>query len=353
MRLLAKSTVIVLIVCATAAALALLALRPRRPLTHAILFALLFVDLFSCGSFYWRYTVTGEKLLEDRRRFLAPVFAAIRGRGMPPRESRVCSFLRAEEDMDDLGVVYERFGPFRSANGFGMMLSRDYAGMLETDIWGATAEPLYRNARVLSMLGVRYIIARPGESAFLLGVRAADGRALYREIMDNGAIALFENADALPPAWCVGAVRPVADFAEARRILWDPASGMDLRREALVEGGDMLRVGGGGEARVTAYNPERIAVECSSSGGTFLVLSERYFLGWRATIDGADTRIYRTNGILRGVTLPPGRHRVEFVYRPFSFTLGGCVSGATLLILAAACALSGAAGYRRKRCSGN
>ncbi len=327
------------LMCATSAALALLALRPRRPLTPAVLFALLFVDLFSCGSFYWRHPVTGEKLIENRRRFLAPALAAIRARGTSQQESRVCSFLRDEGDMDDLGVVYERFGPFRSANGFGMMLSRDYAGMLSTDIWGATAEPLYRNIRVLSMLGVRYIIARPGERAFLLGVKTPGGRAPYREILDNGAVAVFENADALPPAWCVWSVRPVKGFDEARRILWDPASGIDLRREALVEGGDTPHSGGTGEARVTARNPERIAVECSSPGGTFLVLSERYFPGWKAYLDGAETRVYRTNGIIRGLPVPPGRHRVEFVYRPFSFIVGACVSGATLLILAAVCLL--------------
>jgi hypothetical protein len=339
------------LMCGTSAALALLAFRPRRRATPLLLLALLFVDLLSCGSFYWRRDISGERMIESRRRFLAPALAAMRAGGEAPDRFRVCSFLRAEEDMDDLGTVYERFGPIRSVNGFGMMLSQDYAAMLATDIWGATADPLYRNGRVLSMLGVRYIIARPGDRAFLLGVRTPGGRAPYRELFNNGTVALFENADVLPPAWCAGSLRPVKDFAEALRILWDPASGIDLRREALVEGGDAPHGRGTGEARITARNPDRIAVECSSPDGTFLVLAERYFPGWKAYLDGAETRVYRTNGILRGVVLPPGRHRVEFVYRPFSFVLGACVSGAMLLILAAACTLSGAAGLRTKRCS--
>jgi len=337
----------------TAAVLMLLRFRTRGRPVLAILFALLFIDLFSCGSFYWRREKSGARMLDERRNFLAPVLRIMRARDGAPDSYRVCSFLRAEEDMDDLGIVHDRFGAFRSINGFGMMLSRDYAAMLHTDIWGATAEQLYRNNRVLSMLGVRYVIARSGERELLQGVRGPDGRTLYHELFNNGAVALYENVARLPQAWCVGSVRPVKDFGEARSILWDPTPGIDLRSEALVEGGDIRSEGGTGEARVTAYTPERILLDCVASEGGFLVLSERYFPGWKAYLDGRETRIYCTDGILKGIALPAGRHRVEFVYRPLSFTLGACVSGATLLILAAACALSGAAGFRRKRCSGD
>ena len=54
----------------------------------------------------------------------------------------------------------------------------------------------------------------------------------------------------------------------------------------------------------------------------FLVLTDQYDPGWRATVDGISTRIYRTDYLFRGIPLPPGRHRVELTYRPSSMIYG-------------------------------
>jgi hypothetical protein len=309
---------------ATAAALMLLRFYPRSRPVFALLFALLFVDLFSCGSFYWRHAVSGERMIEERRNFLAPAFQAMRARGGDPAGYRVCSFLRSEDDMHDLGIVHERFGPFKSVNGFGMMLSRDYAEMLGTDIWGDTSEALYRNNRVLSMLGVRYVIARPTDGPFLRGVRDPAGRSCYVEIACAGGAALFENVNAMPRAWCAERAIAVDDFERARSLLWSAEGGPDLAREAIVEGA--AGSWGSGAARIAGEAPGRVEVRCESPGGCFLVLSERYFPGWLASVDGAPARLLRTNGILRGVAVPPGARLVTFEYRPRSLLLGAWVS---------------------------
>ncbi len=42
---------------------------------------------------------------------------------------------------------------------------------------------------------------------------------------------------------------------------------------------------------------------------SFLVVNDSFFPGWQATIDGHTTRIYRTNGLVRGVVVPAGEPR--------------------------------------------
>ncbi len=50
-----------------------------------------------------------------------------------------------------------------------------------------------------------------------------------------------------------------------------------------------------------------------------LVLTNVFFPGWRATVDGSETKIYRVNGLVRGEFLKEGRHQVVFTYFPSSF----------------------------------
>jgi uncharacterized membrane protein YfhO len=52
------------------------------------------------------------------------------------------------------------------------------------------------------------------------------------------------------------------------------------------------------------------------------VLSDQYYPGWQASVNGNDARIYATDLTLRGVEVPAGRSTVEFRYRPTSFRNG-------------------------------
>lgn len=76
------------------------------------------------------------------------------------------------------------------------------------------------------------------------------------------------------------------------------------------------------KAEVKTYEPNRIEIQKTGISNGFLVLSEMYYDGWEARVDGQPARIFRTNYALRGVVVPPGDHRVEFVYRPRSFRIG-------------------------------
>ena len=52
------------------------------------------------------------------------------------------------------------------------------------------------------------------------------------------------------------------------------------------------------------------------------MLSENYFPGWQATLDGRPVKILKANFTYRAVFVPPGIHAVDFEYRPDSFRAG-------------------------------
>ena len=59
-----------------------------------------------------------------------------------------------------------------------------------------------------------------------------------------------------------------------------------------------------------------IEVETDQAG--MLVLHDIYYPGWRASIDGSPTPIYRANVLFRAIEMPKGKHTVRFEYAPFS-----------------------------------
>ena len=68
---------------------------------------------------------------------------------------------------------------------------------------------------------------------------------------------------------------------------------------------------------------DEITYRCESPHRRFAVFSEVYYKrGWRAWIDDKEVPIVRTNYVLRGLSVPKGRHIIRFFFRPLSFYLG-------------------------------
>ena len=103
--------------------------------------------------------------------------------------------------------------------------------------------------------------------------------------------------------------------------------------------------------RLTNYSPNELTYEYSASAEKLAVFSEVYYpKGWTAYIDGKPIEIINADFILRALKVPAGEHKVEFKYKPESFTKGATYSrissGVLILLL-----LAGIGGeiYQRKR----
>lgn len=179
----------------------------------------------------------------------------------------------------------------------------------------------------------------------------------WRKLGSFGQIDIYENLRALPRAWLVRRVMALEEKDVVAAIKtgrlpdgteYDPTEVALFAREdfggrqvALPPVGDPR----GGEVKVTSYGAHRIELETHSPQPAFLVLSEVYYRGWEAAIDGRPVPVERVNHTLRGVALPPGAHRVEFVFRAHSFRTGAIYSA-----LGAGVLLAGALfGWRRRR----
>ncbi|MBN1297707.1 YfhO family protein [bacterium] len=81
---------------------------------------------------------------------------------------------------------------------------------------------------------------------------------------------------------------------------------------------------------------DRIDLHVETSHAAVLASSELFYPGWRAYVDGVPAEVIRCNHAFRGMELPPGEHRVRFVYEPVSYRLGMFVTGMAILAFVAA-----------------
>jgi hypothetical protein len=98
-----------------------------------------------------------------------------------------------------------------------------------------------------------------------------------------------------------------------------------------------------GEARVVSSLDEDVTVRVDARRRALLVVSDAWYPGWRASVDGAPQPILRVDHAFRGVVVEPGTHDVVFTYAPDSFRLGATLSLVGLSALGA-----GAVLFRRK-----
>jgi hypothetical protein len=166
---------------------------------------------------------------------------------------------------------------------------------------------------------------------------------------------VYENLRAQPRAWLVNEVLTLAPedaLASSKTSRLPDGRPFDPARTALVEEPQSFSTSSIGaqaksgstpapnddaraqeSARIVEESDWKIQVHTGSSSPSFLVLSDAYYPGWRASVDGREAHIYQTDYALRGVSVPAGVHVVGFELRPRSFRVGLTLSLSALVAL--------------------
>ncbi len=85
---------------------------------------------------------------------------------------------------------------------------------------------------------------------------------------------------------------------------------------------------------LTSYAPNHLAYNYSSPSEQLVVFSEIYYnKGWNAYIDGQQVPYLRANYVLRALTVPAGKHIIDFKFEPRVFVIGEKISFASSLLL--------------------
>jgi membrane protein YfhO len=188
---------------------------------------------------------------------------------------------------------------------------------------------------ITDMLNVRYVVSQKG---------------LDLPMAFQGEHAkVYENPGFLPRAWLADRVELKKDFNEMVPTLRDRS--FDPHQVAYVEQplGDLRALipqqgvssesastnpGDRGAAVFTRESPNGFRVETHCLMPKLLVVSQNWYPGWKARINGQLRPVERVNGTLIGVPVEAGASQVEFSYRPTGFLWALGMTVAALVVLA-------------------
>ena len=254
------------------------------------------------------------------------VRAALDGRGLAvgrvpdapggiDRYVDVSASARQVRNQVDLAAV----SGYRSVNGFDPLAPRDYVDAVgRMSYFGLVTRP-------------QSLTNPPSHLPDLLRVSL-----LVDDDPGGGPARHWERVPALPESFLAGGVTRVsrddALAAAEGRIPFDPAA-TALIEKRCPRCASAKAPGAAGESRVVRREPGRTVLDALAGRPAVAVVSEAWFPGWRATVDGRPAPVLRVDGVVQGVPIPAGRHRIELRYRAPGLRAGALLSIVTAVAL--------------------
>jgi hypothetical protein len=168
---------------------------------------------------------------------------------------------------------------------------------------------------IYNALAVAFLVDSP--SGPLSQINDASIRLVYRD-----EVAIYRDERAMPRAYAIDAAQLVGSLDEAIAAM--RAAEFEPHRQAVVEApSTTIPAAISGNSRggitplsITAFGSTRVDVDLA--GGTYglAVLSDAYYPGWTAEVDGQSRDIHIVNGVFRGVLVRPGDKLLTFHFMP-------------------------------------
>ena len=238
-----------------------------------------------------------------------------------------------------------------NAGGYNPLVSRKYATFTGLAFTGSVYSGAHRQElfadhnMVLDLLAVRYIFLPTSKAG------ADATRMRFTTHMQIGETTVFENPRALPRMWLASQTEVLSydDILQSVRTSRLPdGTGFSPLKTALVEDSEawIPEVTGkpAWQCAVELNEDTALRIRIASDSNGFLVMSDAYSPGWKATLDGKSIPIYPVFTCLRGVPIPEGESVLELHYAPAPLFWGAAL---TILALASLAALLIVAGVRR------
>jgi hypothetical protein len=303
---------------------AVLANRLRVKQAAWALLAITAIDLWSIERLYWQFSPPASQLFASDP--IIEYLKAVKEPGRvlaleisPQTDAQRDPYLSTESNGLMVHGIREVVGYHGNSIGRYSDLIEDRR-LIEPQIWHLlNAQYLLTDADTVPLEGVRRL-AGPVKNA------AGSTEYLYRLPGENAF------------AWVAPVIVKAADapvLATVTDARFDPTRAALVDSAAPVAGPQISAMPAptGIAVHTVSYAPGHIVLQLEKPAptGSALVVSENYYPGWKATADGKEALVVRTDYSLMGVVLPAGATRVELVFTSRAYERGKML---TLLALA-------------------
>lgn len=169
--------------------------------------------------------------------------------------------------------------------------------------------------KVLDSLAVKYLLFREdGSEEFQFP------KDRFKEVYRENRWIILENLKADPRVYLTSDVKAFKSKEEFEKLFFSPEISVLLEEDLKIKKGE------NGQVSFTSYSPGRMDLKTKSKNGNLLYVSETYFPGWKAYVDGNEVKLYRANYTFMSLLVPSGDHQVSLKYEPSSIRIGSLFS---------------------------
>jgi hypothetical protein len=291
--------------------------------------ALMVIDLWTIERLYWMFSPPAKVIYASD-----PIVELLKSEAQPIRVLPLQLAQSAEPDpflTGDALMIHK----IRNVLGYhGNQLGRYHAapGELTNDLTGTnTGGDRLLSPNVLALTNTKYFLTNIAELPFIPNVTLVKGPVRNAS---GDTVYLYRLTAENPYSW----VTPVAVKAPDEQVLATVLNPrFDVRRAALFDTSANVAVSENVQAlppplvigtSVSHYEAGKVMIDLNAPAprGSSLVVSENYYPGWKATVDGKATPIGRADYSLIGVELPQGARRVELIFTSPAYERGKLIT---------------------------
>jgi len=264
---------------------------------------------------------------------------------------RILPIRGVKADWDEIPVNISRLWGIPSAGGYGPLILSRMSQLLSMDVLGQVATPEWtlEENRSLDIMAVRFVtipqdlsqisdLDDEGESLSALKNLNLLDNSRWNLVENIGQATVYENLRPQPRAWLVTEavkLKPDEVLTTIQSSTLPDGRNYEPSKMALVEENINFKPDQFDSQATVEFkkiSETHLQISTNSNAAAFLILSDVYYPGWRAKINGKATKIWQTNYVLRGIKLPQGANTVDFVFKSNKFHFAVGISTAALFV---------------------
>ena len=158
--------------------------------------------------------------------------------------------------------------------------------------------PHNMNSKIIDLLNVKYVLSLSDLDL-----------AKLTKVFQEGQTRVYENKNVMPRVFFVDRIINSSDKKDVVAGMFEEEL-IDVAYVEKNETEESMFVKG--DVRIVEYDENRVEMRSENAGDGFLVFSDPFYPTWKASVDGSNTKIYKTNHTFRGIFVPKGRHEIVF-----------------------------------------
>jgi hypothetical protein len=289
--------------------------------------ALMTVDLWTVERLYWMFSPPAKVIYASD-----PIIDLLKSE---PQPVRVLAVPFVQPEQPDAFLTGDALMTHRIRNVLGY--HGNQIGRYNELTGGRTNPQQLFNPNVLQLTNTKYLLTNLPEVPFLPNLVLAKGPVRNAS---GDVVYLYRFTDDHPYSW----LTPVAVKAPDDQVLTTVINPrFDVKRAALFDTSARVRSSAGVQAlpppvsattSVSHYEPGKVRIDLSAPApdGASLVVSENYYPGWKATVDGKPAAIGRADFTFIGVDLPAGARTVQLDFTSPSYERGKVITWIAILL---------------------